>query len=355
MSVFTNFNTAVEDIITSERQAEFATLIVDKLYEKLRADDYGIIVDYIRNGDPSVSLILSPIYNALPFVEGDDCSITECDVTPDYTAKKWELVMAECRYPLCTRSAPRQFMALYGQYKAIRPDDSEYDFLIEQMSDILADVLANSLVAKLFLADKAYTEDTLNGTNGFISQWKLEADNILDLTEVAGVTPTALDGEAWYNIAIAMKEKYESMPFKKSIADAQFVLDEVAARQIVNMLNGLERTNMYDCSCLSADGMVRSDRFTVEGLQIAGIPVKTIPYTDMVAQFDELMVDGDPVNPIFAVLTPKSEVQIGTPREDELDMNESFYDKKDRKFYFDVGYQFGAMVPSNHFIIADLA
>ena len=351
MAIFGNFTEALDELITSERQAEFSPVVVQKLYDRLRADDYGIIIDGVRHGDLSVSLVQSAAYNAVPFVNGDSCDIGNCDVTPNYDAKQWEIVMAECRNSLCTRTAQRKFMALWGQYKAIRPDDSQYDFLVEQVSDLLTDLLFNSLVAKLFLADKGYSASTLSGTDGFISQWLLETGNIYDATS-AVVDEDDVTGLEWYNILMAMKDQYESKPFRNSISEAQFIIDEVAARKIVTMLNTADRNNVYDCDCITADGMVQADRFKLEGLRIAGIPVKTIPYTDMVSQFPELMNGTALVNPIFAVLTPKSEVQIGTPNQNELEMNQSFYDPKDRVYYFDIGYQFGAMIPSNNFIIA---
>src|SRR5690625_2857782 len=229
MSIFGNFTEALDDLITSERQAEFAPLVAQKLYERLRIDDYGIVIDGVRHGDASVSLIQSPVYNSIPFVSGDSCEITTCDFDVDYEGKVWDLVMAECRYDLCTRKASRKFMALYGQYKAIHPEDSEYDFIVSHMMDILTDILYNSLIAKLFLSDEAYTEDTINGTNGFISQWLLEANNALNVDSLVD-DANDVTGEEWIAILNAMKDKYEDMPFRKTIADAQFVIDEVAAR-----------------------------------------------------------------------------------------------------------------------------
>lgn len=352
MSIFGNFGTVLEDLITSERQAEFSPIVVQKLYERLRRDDYGIVIEGVRHGDLSASLINSPTYNAIPFTSGDNCEIETCDFEVDYSAKVWDLVMAECRHSLCTRTASRKFMALWGQYKAINPEDSEYDFLVEQISDILADVLANSLIAKLFLADPAYTESTINGTTGFISQWELEPSNIVNVTDMV-TDPDSITGEEWIAILLKMAEEYGEKSFRSSLASAQFTMDEADARKIVNFLNSTDRQSMYDCSCVDADGLVRAGRFQVQGLMIGGIPVKTIPYKDMVSQFDELVdVDSTLIEPVFAVLTPRTEVQIGTPEEDELNMQDSFYDKKDRKYYFDIGYQFGAMVPSNHFVLA---
>lgn len=351
MAIFGNFGTALEDLITSERQAEFSPIVVEKLYDRLKRDDYGIIIEGVRLGDLSASLVNSPTYNAIPYVTGDACTITSCDISPDYSAKVWDMVMAECRHSLCTRTASRKFMALWGQYKAIRPDDSEYDFLVEQISDILADVLANTLIAKLFLSDVALTSATINGTNGFIAQWKLETANIVNATPLV-TDAEDVTGQEWYNIMKAMVEKYQDMPFRKSISEAQFIIDEVAARRIVTFLNNTDQLSAYDCTCVDVDGMVRAGRFQVEGLQILGIPVKTIPYSDMIAAFPDFDDDGAVVDPIFAVLTPKTEVQIGTPKEDELNMQDSFYDKKDRTYYFDIGYQFGAMIPSNNFVLA---
>lgn len=351
MSIFGNFGTALESLITSERQAEFATLVQEKLYDKLNIGDFATIVEDVRHGDLSVSLVKEANYNSVKYTDADGCGIDTCDVSVNYSAKVWELVMAECRYPLCTREASRKFMALWNRYKAINPEDSQYDFLVDELTDLLADILANSLVAKAFLSDKEYVEETINGTNGFISQWLLETSNAVDITEILGTDLT--DGEKWIEALQKMITAYDDSIFRKSLDSAEFIIDEVVARKIVQFLNSKKDLSGYDCSCIDADGITQKGRFTVDGLTISGIPVKVIPYTDMVTQFEDLVDDdGAPLSPIFAVLTPKTEVQLGTPASKELTMSESFYDKKDRMYYFDIGYQFGAMIPSNHFVFA---
>ena len=45
-------------------------------------------------------------------------------------------------------------MSAYNKYVKIRPDDSEYDFILDQITEMLSDIILNSLLAKIWLSDK---------------------------------------------------------------------------------------------------------------------------------------------------------------------------------------------------------
>jgi hypothetical protein len=347
MTEWTNFSAALNDVISSEQVGLFSTLVSTKTYDKLDAKDFGFLVEGVRTGDAVVNMISNPSYNAIPNVTGNDCDITACDFEADYEGAVWELVMAECRYPVCTRKAPKKFMALYQKYKAINPGDSEYDFIIEQMSDIISDILSNSLVAKLFLSNKDLTETTINGIDGWIEQWK---DGNGQTSEVVNGFDTT-DGQAWYEAIIAGLAKFETGPYKALTDQTAIIIDEAGARAISNWLNSADNLKGVDCACYDPDGVTTANRFSPSNLQIAGHKVVPVPYTDMAIQFDELSTTGTLNDPVFAVITPLDNNLIGAPANKELEMNDSFYDNKDRTYYFDAGYQYGAVVASGAYVL----
>jgi len=362
MTEWTNFSTALDDVISSEQVGLFSTLVSTKTYDKLDAKNFGFLVEGVRTGDAVVNMITNPSYNAIPNVSGANCDITSCDFEPDYEGGNWEIVMAECRYPVCTRSAPKKFMALYQKYKAINPGDSEYDFIIEQMSDIISDILSNSLVAKLFLSNQDLTETTINGVDGWIEQWKDGSGQTLEV--VNGFDTT--DGQAWYEAIIAGLEKFETGTYKALADQTAILIDETGARAISNWLNSADNLKGVDCACYDPDGVTTANRFSPSNLQIAGHKIVPVPYAEMAMQFDELQnvygasdpgggVEGEPdgtlIDPVFAVITPLDNNLIGAPADKELEMNESFYDNKDRTYYFDAGYQYGAVVASGAYVL----
>lgn len=347
MTSWTKFTTALDDIITSEQVGLFSNLVATKTYDKLDAMNFGFLMEDVHTGDAVVNMLVSPQYNAIPNVDGDSCDIGACNYEPDYDGANWVLKMAECRYTVCTREAPKKFLALYRKYKAIRPDDTEYDFIIEHMSEIISDILANSLVAKLFLSNTDLTEDTINGIDGWIEQWKDGNGQFIEVGAAFDVD----DGEEWYNTIMEGIDLFETGPYKANADSAVIIMDEAAARKIANWLNNADNLKGFDCSCINPDGVTAANRFTYNNLYISGHKVVPVPYTAMATAFDELAPGGELVDPVFAVITPIENNLIGAPARRELEMNESFYDNMTRSYYFDAGYQYGAMVASGAYVL----
>lgn len=353
MSIFQDFARALNDVFCSNQDAENMAndMIIHKLYENVNIERFGIVVDEIRSGKKAVSMIEEAVYNALAFTDGDSCDIEECDLNVDYDARTWEIAEAECRYPVCMKNASEKFMAFYGRYKMLRPDDSEYDFILERMTDLLSGILANSLLAKIFLADKSLTnEGALNGINGLLAQWEADASRVLDLSEFYDAG--AIDGEGIYKAIKHISRRYRRDPYTKStFSDAIIIMDDEKAEDLVDWLNDLGDMAPGDCTCYSADAIVRKDAFTKEGLTIAGIKIETIPYNEMSLQFPSLVIDeadnpndGKVSRDFFIAMTVKENNQIGTSERSELSVSDYFHDKTTRKFNFDVGYRFGVLV-----------
>lgn len=347
----TDFGALIDEVCIDN--GALSQITIEKLYNKIEAADLFTLTFPIKNGEVVPRISWGANYNSIPYKDvasGETgCEIPSCDFSPEYARKVWEVVIAECRYSLCTRTLPQDFMSAYNKYVRIRPDDSEYDFIIDQITEMLSDVIMNSLLAKVWLSDKVLTgEPTLRGTNGIFAQ--ITATN--DIAHCVYIDQSApmTDPEALHGKIVEAVNKYYELNQDNELPTPSIYLDTADARLLVNWLNGLGAKSPYDCECFDADGITRAGRFTVQGLAIGGVPVKVVPWRKMQLAFTSYTTAGAPDYPTLILVTPQANLQVGSADNDELMMLEYFYDKKDRTHYWDLGFQFGTSIPTDNFV-----
>lgn len=352
MAVQGNFETVFNEIFCSDLAARDALtgLVVEKLYDKVDLDQLFTVISPVATGDPAATLTYNAVYNAVKNTPATDCTIGTCDVSPEYASKVWAIAIAECRITLCTRALTPKFLAAWGKYKRVNPESDEYDFAVNQVAEMAADLIANTLLAKLWLSDTTLqtvpgtVADVLDAIDGFLVQIQPATDHMVD----AGASP--LKGEDLYKKIVDALDLYaDNNVWGSTLENAKIYMDRSDARSLVGWLNGAGRNSGYDCTCIDPEGVVRADRYTVEGLTIHGLPVIVQPFEDMMSQFDEYSIGGVPNFHNLVVITPQENLQVGTPNRDDLAELDYFYDRKDRTYYFDIGYAYGAMVPTDHF------
>lgn len=347
----TDFATLIDEVCLEN--GALSQITAEKLYNKIELTDLFNLTFPIKNGEVVPRISWGANYNSIPFVDvgsGEDaCAIPSCDFSPEYARKIWEVVMAECRYSLCTRTLPQDFMSAYNKYVKIRPDDSEYDFILDQITEMLSDIILNSLLAKIWLSDKTLTtSDNLKGTNGIFAQLTAvaDADHCITVQQNTVIT----DGEALYKLVLEAINKYDALDVDEGTPAPSIYLDKSDAQTIVNWLNQLGIKSPYNCECYDADGIVRAGRFQIAGLAIGGFMVKTLPWRKMQVDFTQYTTAGAATYPTLILVTPQDILQVGSPDADELAMLEYFYDKKDRTHYWDIGFQFGVSVATDAFV-----
>lgn len=349
-TVPTDFNSIIQDVCIQD--GALSQITIDKLYRKIEAANLFTLTFPVKDGQVTPQISWGANYNAIPYVdtEAEDlCAIPNCDFSPAYTRKIWEVVMAECRHTLCARTLSQDFMSAYNKYVRINPDDSEYDFILDQITEMLSDIIMNSLLAKVWLSDKALTTvNTLNGTNGIFAQITAlnDAGHCIAVQQDTPIT----DGETLYNHIIEALGKYEALDEDNTMPAPKLYIDQADARTIVNWLNAMGAKSPYNCECYDADGIVRAGRFTVDGLTIAGVEVKAIPWRKMQKAFAAYTTGTEAAYPTLILVAPQEILQLGSPDAEELAMLEYFYNKEDRKHKWDIGYQFGISVATDNFV-----
>lgn len=351
MAVQGNFNTVFDEIFCSplaaENQADLSRLIIEKLYDDVNLDELFNVISPVRTGDPVTAMYYPAVYNAVKNNTGTDCSIEACDVSPEYTAKQWVIMLAECRHELCARNLDDTFLAFWGKYKRVNPGSDEYDFAVDQIVDIIAGIIKNTLLAKLWLSDTLFNEgpgganDVLDGIDGFLAQAQENQGNVID----AGVTP--LDSQDFYDKITDAIEEYQASRFGNTLPDARLYMDRIEAFKFVAWLNKEGRTKGVNCDCIDPDGIVSADRFRVEGLRIHGVPVYTQPFDDMMKAFPEYTLGNNALYHNIALLTTKENLMVGTGNSEDLAFFKSFYNEDERKYKFDFGYTYGAIIPTD--------
>lgn len=356
MAVQGNWTEIMDEIFCSDQaaanQSNLSELIVTRLYSRVDLNELFTLVAPVRTGDAQVGLIYPAVYNAIKNTEGTDCDISECDVSPEWTARKWAIVIAECRHGLCTREMPSRFLAYWGMYKRVDPESTEYEALVDQVVDMLSGLMANTLLAKLWLSDTTFQadpgviDDFLDGIDGFLAQMMPVTDQVVDM----GDTPLT-DGEAIYNKIAEGIQRYKRSDFRDTFSNARLYIEEQDADSIVAWLNTLDKASQYNCQCVDPNGIIRGDRFEVEGLMIGGLRVYTQPFEKMMSQFDEYSTGGTPNMHNIFVIAPKEVMLAGSGNQDDFNVQKVFYDDYRRKYFFDIGYSYGALIPQDFFIL----
>lgn len=345
MAVQGNFNEVYEDVCILAD--DFRSLVIEKLYQKLGVDEVVSLVAPVTNGSNIPRLAYDANYNSIPYTSGDSCDISICDFSPTWENKQWIIKEAECRYEECMKGLDEKFLQLYNRYKRLNPDSDEYQFVVDQITDMLSDILANSLLAKVWLSDTDNTEDTINGLDGVIAQLKIEQGaQAYDLPQDA----TAISGEDWYEHIGNALESYEDADFGEGSENPVIYMDKGDVLKLVRWLNTQDR-NKVNCECIDPDGVVRADRFRPEGLTVHGLRVIAIPYRKMLEAFPtDYEDDGSFIDPNLLVVTPMSNILVGNENNDDLHELKYFYNPDDRKHKWDIGMRFGVTVVSPYFI-----
>lgn len=340
-----NFLDVFDEVCVQDGEA-LTELVVEKLYRKIGIRDVLTLVTPVRSGQNAPTMIYEPNYNAIEYVDGQSCEIEPCDFSPEWQNKKWELALAECRVEVCTREFHEKYLQMWNMHKRLHPLDDEYMFLLDKISDMLSDILANSLFAKVWLSDKLLTENTINGLDGIIAQVKtLGAGHVVDVAQ-----DDLLDGEEWYQAIMASLNVYEQSDFNETIDGVAIYIDTQDAMNLAGWLNKMGHQSPYNCECFNPDGITQSPRFRYDGLRIDGKPIIPIPYRSMARKFNELNDDGDVIDPNLLLITPQTNLMLGSTDEEDLNMLDLIEDRVGRKFLYDIGYQFGILVRTDHLV-----
>lgn len=346
MALDGNFSTAitalVEDLVTADNV---------NISEAIFQETFGIgsfvnahtLRTGVRNGSVIPIVLAGDNYCAMPVGNEQSCELNDCDLETNYSAKKWDLAEYNCRIPICMRTFDENFLVFWNMYRQ-RLEDPLQDpdaqaFLTYLTQQVERNILGAQWRVGYWGDTSATTNNLINGNNGYFVQAEAGGGIKAEIT-AAGAAPTA--EEILDSIQEALNTASDQMWLSES--DVVIKMSWTVANKIAIYLNSLNRQNPYNCDCVSADGIVSADRFSVEGLRLFGYRVEAHREIDGGAT---CVTDAD-VNKIL--IARKSNLLIGTNTTDKMEMFEIFYDRKDRMIYMDSMIYLGVSIPLDEYI-----
>ena len=377
MSYTDNFKTEllplIDDLIGAEN-GTFNKLIFKKAFLASDITKDHTVVTGVRNGsavpiiDPEVN------YEAFPFIDANSCDTEECDLNTSYSGVTWKLGLISCRVPICLRTFDDKFLVFWNSYKMLNPAKVDAKYLKTALLTYITNLIVNSLEAAKwrveYFAEDGHSSDLLNGFDGWFAQAESDPNLVVSIAKNASTKPDPTDpdetipatyadqkmtGQEIYETLLAMYELYEAQEWAHD-KPMEFRITKQMAVTLASYLNSLK-----DTAC--CDGVERLNpdtfglkSFSFDKLAFRGIPLKPMPEWDKIINKVTALNGGGGnaarVNPNRVLLINKSNILIGTEEREDLSMLDIFYEKKDKKVYFDVEAYLGAAIPLREYILA---
>lgn len=297
----------------------------------------------VRNG--SVISIIGAMDNYCSMPVGDErsCELNECDITPNYIGKKWDLAEYNCRIAICMRTFDEDFLVFWNMYRQ-RLEDPLQEADAQAFLNYITDQVERNVMGTQwrvgYWGDKASGSNLINGNNGFFAQASAGGGFI---DQIASVGPEPTGQEIIDAVQAALEENSDTLWLAHE--DVVIKMSYAMANKVVIYLNRLGMQNQYNCDCVNPDGIVSANRFTVEGLRLFGIPVEAHREIDGGAACAG--VNG---NKYQLLIARKSNLLVGTNTVDKMEGFDIFYDKKDRQIYIDTMIYLGVSIPLDEYI-----
>lgn len=355
-----DFLPLVDDLVSAEN-ATYRALIFNKVFVASDIARDHTVVTGVRNGALVPIIDMEPNYNAFPFIDAESCDTTECDLNMNYSGKKWELGLISCRVPICLRTFNDNFLVFWGQYKMLNPAKVDRVYLRTALLQYITDLLVNSFeIAKWrveYFGSKASASTLLNGFDGWFAQAAAVSSLVVPIAKNDALTYALqqMTGQEVYDTLLAMEAKYLEQEWAGE-KPMEYRMSKKMAMTLAAFMNQLK-----DGAC--CDGVERlnpdnigSRFYDYNKLAFHGIPIKVMPEWDKIINNVTALNGGGGtaarVDPNRVLLINKQNLLIGTEEREMLKMLDIFYDKKDKKVYFDLEAYLGASIPLREYILA---
>lgn len=362
MAYSDNFSEQITDFVESLVAAdklEFSELIYRQNEEVSDLVSEHQIQTGVRNGHMIPIINNEANFESFPFTDQKSCDTPACDLTTEYSNKRWELGIIGCRVPICMKSFDEDFLLFWNMFRRT-PSESDIEtafiqFLINQFQTNL--LAAQWRVA--YFGDKSSSSNLFNGIDGFFTQAEaVGANQRVPIVENAALTLAGqrLSGERVLELLNEMYDKATGELWF-DLSTARFKMTRINALAFIGYLNKLGKNSPWNCECLDPNAVGNANVFTLQGLRFNGIPIEVHNEWDMVINKTAELNGGGGTNPRTnpnrILLTYRSNLRIGTPETDSLNSFDIFYDKKDRKIYMDGDSHIGSsLVLPNEQILA---
>jgi hypothetical protein len=354
---FEDFLTYITGLVAAEK-ADISNAIFTKHLGVSDVTRSHTVITGVKNGSLVPIIDSEPNYESFPFIDANDCKDETCDVSLEYSSKKWELAQIGCLYPFCMKKFDDEFMTFYNQFKILNPAITDLNSIF--MSFIVKNIKDNLLASQwrvTYFADKASTSKLFNGFDGFYTQAEAGNGIKIDIPKNAATTlaDQRLTGEEVYNTLAQMDDEASTTDWYDE-ATAQYRLTEFMARPFMNWLNALGDKIPVCCDIYDADAIQQARRFNLNNMRFRGKPIIVHRELDrVIAKTSELNGGSSTtprVNPNRALLTAKTNLLIGTSQTKDLNYFKAFYVEKEETIYIRANSYIGSSIPTDEYVIA---
>lgn len=365
MAVTNNYTTAVVDLVDSFTNAdmlEFNQAIVNDISVDNEIEAEKTVLYGVNNGDVVPVIEKNDDYTMFPVADEATCGTESCDLDTNFSAVKWDLALIKCKTAICLNSFSREFLHFFNTKRKFDENPDLDQLLLQYLGEQFKQGLENAKWRRAYFADQASTSPLLDGANGFFVKADASAvvgENKIEITKNAGTTAVLqrMTGEEVYELLTDMFELASYHSWFNPIA-FQFEISWQMATAYSNWLNKLGHNAPANCQCISADGVVKANVYTLDNLYFNGIPVKGRKAFDgVISQVPEL--NGNNVAgaakeaPNRAILAKNENMLVGTSDEDQLTFFKIWHNEDDEKIYMRGGSYIGAAFPKvNELILA---
>jgi len=346
MAITTNFSNKVISLVNDLTAADKVNIneaIFQETFALSKFTNAHTIRNGVRDGNIIPIILNGDTYCAMPVSDPTSCDLPEGNLNLNFSAKKWRLAEYAQRIPICMRQFDEQFLAFWNMYRqrldnpTTTPDAQAFlTFITEQVENA---IIGTQWRAGYF-GDTASTSGLVKGNDGFFVQAQAGNGHKAQITK-AGAEPTG--EELLKAIETALNENADQ--FWLGTDDVVIKTSWAVANKIVIYLNSLDRLSPYNCTCVNANGIVRSDKFGVDGLRLFGYKVEAHREIDGSA-----ICTGVAGNKYQIIIARKSNLLAGTNTLDKLEGFDMFYDQVSRKIFIDSTVYLGVAIALDEYI-----
>lgn len=346
MALTGNFASALLPLIDtiSACGTDFSKLIYDKAFVANDFNKNHTVLTGLKDGAAVPIVAAGQNYNTIPFVDDTNCAANECDINPNFSGKKLDHSLMECRIPICLRTFDAKFMAFWNQYRWINPntDKTEKEYLNTALIAFLKDLaLSNLNGAKwrgAYFGDKSSSDPLIDGIDGYRVQALAGSNKVDSVNSLA-------TGQDIYDTLVAMEQTKIGSVW--SDGQQRIVMSYSDAQKLAAYLN-----TSKDSECcqgitkLNPDG-VSKDYYAANALAFHGVPIIGE------RAFDGIYAQTTVVDNNTILWTTKENSIVATPELETLSMFDVWHDRTDKKIYMEVGAYYDAKLALDDYVIAD--
>ena len=357
MAVTTNYSEAVVDLVESFDNAdmlEFSKAIVNEITVDNEIEKEKEVIYGVKNGDVVPIIEKNDDYTMFPTADEAVCGTNECDLNVNFSGEIWDLALIKCKVPICLNAFDKHFLRFFNTYRKFDDNPDMDQLILQYLGEQFKQGLENAKWRRAYFSDKASTSTLLDKANGFFI--KADAGTVVGETKVeiaknAGANPAAqrMTGEEVYNL---LGEMYDLANMHTWFDPSKYMFEVTwqMANAYASWLNKLGHNAPANCQCISAEGVVKANVYTMENLYYNGVPVKPrIAFDRVIEQVSELNGNNVPnaprVDPNRAILAKNENMLVGSTDETQLTFFKMWHNEDDEKIYLRGGSYIGASFP----------